>query len=1002
MLEEKQNRWNRAAIKSQLGRDQKHFFGDISRQAKLQLGLTAPGMVRQATLGPGQLTPRMSTMEESTKGRRRRRLSLFSSFASDDSRKVMPEPGPPKFIETTLQFTPPGGQPTEVEVRCEYSGCKHTLYWKTHIGNGGATTTSVRDFEAAPPPASPKGSRDANAPASLAPGSINLYAWPLVTPPADAQLPDFQPSAAQATILEALLIELLVGNGEACKYYEAEDDTGAKPIHGLLIANTESAIRVCTSVIKTRPERMLDAHGKGSFHGENCMHVLCVQQREDALLECFDVCAEKLPRSEIIRLLSMQANGDFFFANTPVDLYGCTPLSYACVCGMKRIIIRLLLWSREGTRDAHALLLRKSPSKRGSGVGLLEDAPDAAAIEHMATTRRQSLEASNTPSQQDLEKAKKEAEKEAAGHTEVDLNDYVSYACRYTGFLLIHCVVACKMPKMVEWLLTLPDHPELWAYRANLHLKVAIGNHPAYAQHTPLQLAARLGDREMVRYILARHSKVEWTWGSLTQKRFDLSEIDSINHGANNVMELVCRDDALPKSQEMLGLGGKRDFMQGFLFALFENKYNMFSYYISYVNLIIDVGYLTSLIYVAYFYREFCGHGVPISTYSLLILVIIEFIYELFILRMSIKNALSGNEKAQRLAAENLLVTILDDVVPFKAASQGLSRVFDFTADLRRVQWLKLFKDIKSKLLSLVISIFLIIFLFLVNAQGSDPTPRSSSTKPTYYAFLDLMRDGVPLSWHPEWPICSPTAPQPDVISFLVSLAFFFHSLYVVTEFLPVIGKAIGMESLGKYVRFIIGMGGALVNWFIMFGLFLILFSYTMHIMYPVVPQFRAYPDAIIGLWMLATTGEPLDEFPPRFPLEGLSGSLNGIFFFILYVAWIYIALVLLLNLVIALMSDEFDTLKSKATLEYRLDFARRVLRAELLATSFFGHAYAARKLRVGKEEGGKHYYTFVLVGRNAEGKKVQEGDDIFADYSDSEDEYDHDPSISKPPVRRG
>ena len=363
MLEEKQNRWNRAAIKSQLGRDQKHFFGDISRQAKLQLGLTAPGMVRQATLGPGQLTPRMSVVEESTKGRRRRRLSLFSSFASDDSRKVMPEPGPPKFIETTLQFTPPGGQPTEVEVRCEYSGCKHTLYWKTHIGNGGATTTSVRDFEAAPPPASPKGSRDANAPASLAPGSINLYAWPLVTPPADAQLPDFQPSAAQATILEALLIELLVGNGEACKYYEAEDDTGAKPIHGLLIANTESAIRVCTSVIKTRPERMLDAHGKGSFHGENCMHVLCVQQREDALLECFDVCAEKLPRSEIIRLLSMQANGDFFFANTPVDLYGCTPLSYACVCGMKRIIIRLLLWSREGTRDAHALLLSVGMSR---------------------------------------------------------------------------------------------------------------------------------------------------------------------------------------------------------------------------------------------------------------------------------------------------------------------------------------------------------------------------------------------------------------------------------------------------------------------------------------------------------------------------------------------------------------------------------------------------------------------------------------------------------------
>ena len=42
------------------------------------------------------------------------------------------------------------------------------------------------------------------------------------------------------------------------------------------------------------PERILDAHGKGPFHGENCMHVLCVQQREEALCEAFDVAARGL------------------------------------------------------------------------------------------------------------------------------------------------------------------------------------------------------------------------------------------------------------------------------------------------------------------------------------------------------------------------------------------------------------------------------------------------------------------------------------------------------------------------------------------------------------------------------------------------------------------------------------------------------------------------------------------------------------------------------------
>jgi hypothetical protein len=102
--------------------------------------------------------------------------------------------------------------------------------------------------------------------------------------------------------------------------------------------------------------------------------------------------------------------------------------------------------------------------------------------------------------------------------------------------------------------------------------------------------------------------------------------------------------------------------------------------------------------------------------------------------------------------------------------------------------------------------------------------------------------------------------------------------------------------------------------------------------------------------------------------------------------------------------AGRYDTLKSKANLEYRLGFARRVLRAELFAIRALGHEAAAKRLRVGDLEqssvlqteqgpgGGlvvreQWYFTYVEVGRNAEGRKIQDGEDIFADLSGDDDE---------------
>jgi hypothetical protein len=192
-------------------------------------------------------------------------------------------------------------------------------------------------------------------------GSINLYKFPLVTPHTEAgllPLPDVMPNAAEMRHLEQLVTALM--NDEASRFSMAADVTGAKPIHALLISNTECAVGLCLELIKQRPERMLEAHGAGDFEGENCMHVLCVQQREDILCRAFDVVARHLPRAEVRRLLTMQASGTFF-RKPPVDLYGSTPLS--CVATAHAACPTSLVRSARALRGAACVALTASRSR---------------------------------------------------------------------------------------------------------------------------------------------------------------------------------------------------------------------------------------------------------------------------------------------------------------------------------------------------------------------------------------------------------------------------------------------------------------------------------------------------------------------------------------------------------------------------------------------------------------------------------------------------------------
>ena len=73
------------------------------------------------------------------------------------------------------------------------------------------------------------------------------------------------------------------------------------------------------------------------------------------------------------------------------------------------------------------------------------------------------------------------------------------------------------------------------------------------------------------------------------------------------------------------------------------------------------------------------------------------------------------------------------------------------------------------------------------------------------------------------------------------------------------------------------------------------------------------------------------DDYDLDLPASQLKQA-NFVFFIIAYFVFAIMCLVLLLNLLIALMGDTYSTNQESATLQWRKDFARMVLRLELQA----------------------------------------------------------------------
>lgn len=97
--------------------------------------------------------------------------------------------------------------------------------------------------------------------------------------------------------------------------------------------------------------------------------------------------------------------------------------------------------------------------------------------------------------------------------------------CVVSGFLPIHAVTANSLEATYDYItIELPEE-----YRADPKQRSNVGRMPKLNIHNllPLQLAARFGDHDFVKFMLRKQCSILWVWGPVTMHSINLSGIDS-------------------------------------------------------------------------------------------------------------------------------------------------------------------------------------------------------------------------------------------------------------------------------------------------------------------------------------------------------------------------------------------------------------------------------------------------------------------------------------------
>jgi len=146
----------------------------------------------------------------------------------------------------------------------------------------------------------------------------------------------------------------------------------------------------------------------------------------------------------------------------------------------------------------------------------------------------------------------------------------------------------------------------------------------------------------------------------------------------------------------------------------------------------------------------------------------------------------------------------------------------------------------------------------------------------------------------------------------------------------------------------------------------------------PQVEQFNHWYNALAGLLELAFTGSPAAiDLDTDLTILSTSQQVAFYLWLLVYLFFTILSLVLLLNLLIAMLSFTFETVRSESTLQCRTTFAQCLMRLELQATSLRMAVNVGEK----KMQGSETRYTYDF--RSISSKPV---DDLGAERVEGSD----------------
>ena len=673
---------------------------------------------------------------------------------------------------------------------------------------------------------------------------------------------------------EMILAIVKLDDGEAVG--TVRDSTGASILHALLLANTPQSKDLALKLLAVRPSWLMhvhslkgDVHGKGDGHADE--HVADSVFEGEGLLHIAAVNREEGLAEQLCDLAVKQGGGDALMTMLWQQATGVffTASSPQWRFGGSAISYLVVF-------DMELLLHRLLRDEKDE---LFKAVNDTRAM-HDKQTLLDALSDDGAKGEYRDYKAHPKAEAAPRGYRTTDPN---------TEYLPLHAAVACGNTRMYDFLADLQRRDDL----------VARG-------YSPLTLSARLGLHKMFRHVLQRATRVD-LWGPIKQHQVPLMEIDpaGIMTDSNvSVMALLARHDASKATQQML----LDSFLNGFLFKLFRDKWAKWARIYYLVNLAILVAFTLVLTIVAAPSVLF-DHAPTIDRAD----------------EIESRNYGSNVYSSRGLtwallvfAAVLLFEELREFILWFLAYRLQLKRRYE-THGLPSVLWNSWRQQIQRMApLRYVTSIFALTAASLVlrehdNGMGEMVAERSTVTVRVLLAFssffawfLVLQEIAIPFEKFGIFTVLVFKMLRKDVTVWLLL-------------FTPIcLGFTTALTAVSTYPSWASRWG----SWWLVFET-LLLYALT-----------GEPPQIVDGPHASEILGEDVGNrgiFRAFDDDSGRGAVTHLISFYFFYICFQLIVVLLLINLLIAMMSSTYGKTMEGATLEWRVNLARTIIRYEVL-----------------------------------------------------------------------